>query len=235
MSALPEYRVRRSKRAKYIAFTVQASGMVEIRLPMGVAESMAEVVMRDHQEEIMVRIAQMRLKHDEHGKPPALILPDTLHLPCLNQDIPIQRIAGEDNAWQWDGTKLQVWYQQEAHIPIILRAYLKDKGKQTLPPLLAGIAQEMQEDYQSVRIKWQKTRWGSCSSQRRINLNAKLLLLPTELVRHVMIHELAHLKHLNHSSAFWQHVANFDPEYQDLRQALRDWEQQAPSWLWMSL
>jgi len=229
MMALPDYRVRVSKRAKYIALRVLASGVVEVRLPVGVPEHEAERLVRKHQKDIEQTLQEIRQR--PKMKPKAMELPEYLDFPCIQQRIAIQTNAGADNTWQWDEGVLHVTHQQTAYIPAIVRDYIKHKAKHALPPILAQYAEEMQESYKSVRIKWQKTRWGSCSAQRCINLNAKLLLLPTPLVRHVMVHELAHLQHLNHSSEFWQHVACFDDDYQRLRQDLRTWERDMPRWL----
>jgi len=60
--------------------------------------------------------------------------------------------------------------------------------------------------YNKVFIRNQKTRWGSCSYKRNISLNYKITLLPPELMDYVMLHELTHLKHFNHSRHFWEEM-----------------------------
>jgi predicted metal-dependent hydrolase len=64
-------------------------------------------------------------------------------------------------------------------------------------------------------IRMQKSRWGSCSSAGNLNLNLKLYALPAHLMDYVVVHELAHLKVLNHSPAFWSEVAAYYPEYEN--------------------
>jgi len=64
-----------------------------------------------------------------------------------------------------------------------------------------------------VRIKEQKSRWGSCSTKGNLNLNWRLLLAPQEVLDYVVVHELAHLKIMNHSSDFWKYVAEILPDY----------------------
>ena len=65
---------------------------------------------------------------------------------------------------------------------------------------------------------------GSCSRRRTISLNARLLLIPPDMVRYVFVHELAHTRHMNHSREFWQAVAIHVPDYRDrVRELKRLW------------
>ncbi|SIO08849.1 hypothetical protein SAMN05443662_1415 [Sulfurivirga caldicuralii] len=68
-----------------------------------------------------------------------------------------------------------------------------------------------------------KSRWGSCSSRGRVAFALNLAQVPKPLVDYVIVHELAHLHEMNHSSRFWAHVAAQLPDYQTLRTQLRDW------------
>lgn len=72
-----------------------------------------------------------------------------------------------------------------------------------------------------VFIKHQKTRWGSCSNRGNINLNAKLIFLRQELRDYVIIHELCHLRHMNHSKNFWGEVQKYVPHAKSLQQEIR--------------
>jgi predicted metal-dependent hydrolase len=73
----------------------------------------------------------------------------------------------------------------------------------------------------SIRIKNQKTRWGSCSRQGNLNFSYRLALIPEDFARYIVIHELCHLKELNHSSRFWQLVSQACPDYLTKRKQLR--------------
>ncbi|HCC84166.1 MAG TPA: hypothetical protein DEP87_00555 [Candidatus Pacebacteria bacterium] len=75
------------------------------------------------------------------------------------------------------------------------------------------LATQMETTYARVTLRAQQTRWGSCSSQGNLNFNWKLVNFPPAIIDYVIIHELAHRTHLNHSQAFWTLVAKFDPAH----------------------
>ncbi len=72
-----------------------------------------------------------------------------------------------------------------------------------------------QEPIQNIRLKNNQSNWGSCSSKRNINLSSRLLFAPTEVLDYVIVHELAHLKEMNHSPRFWKIVYDVMPDYKE--------------------
>lgn len=76
-------------------------------------------------------------------------------------------------------------------------------------------------EYKRVSIKNQKTCWGSCSRKGNLNFNYKIINLPEELRDYIIVHELCHLRELNHSKRFWEIVANTVPDYKLLRNKLK--------------
>ena len=83
-------------------------------------------------------------------------------------------------------------------------------------------AEEMNCSFNQLRVKTLRSRWGSCSSLKNINFNWVLVMCPMSVLDYVVIHELAHLKHMNHSAAFWKHVERFCPNYQEQKNWLKD-------------
>jgi predicted metal-dependent hydrolase len=85
--------------------------------------------------------------------------------------------------------------------------------------------------YRRVQIRRQRTRWGSCSRQGTICLNACLLFQPPEVVDYLLLHELAHTRHMDHSRRFWALVARLAPDWRALDAALMSGWREVPAWM----
>lgn len=115
---------------------------------------------------------------------------------------------------------LQVWLPHEVPhterpeiIKLALVKWYKGQAQKVFKEKLDFYAKQMGVTYNEMRIKDQKTRWGSCSARGNINLNWRVLQAPDQVLNYLVIHELAHLKHLNHSLDFWHLVESYMPDY----------------------
>jgi predicted metal-dependent hydrolase len=101
------------------------------------------------------------------------------------------------------------------------RRVLRERARADLPARLLDLAAQHGMTVTGVSIRNQRTRWGSCGRDGRISLNWRLVLMPPAVRDYVLIHELMHLRRLDHSPAYWKLVAAACPGYREARQWLR--------------
>ena len=119
---------------------------------------------------------------------------------------------------QVEGAKPREHLSEEA-----TQAY-RSRAKRELPERLLQLAQQFGLRVSRVSVRNQQSRWGSCSPSGHICLNWRLVTMPDWIRDYVIIHELMHLKRLDHSPKFWKLVAAACPEYQDARAWLRRYQ-----------
>lgn len=112
-----------------------------------------------------------------------------------------------------------------------LSRWVGRQARRQLVPWLDDLSRETGLEYSGASIGNQRSRWGSCSPQGKISLNLKLLFLPDRVVRYVLVHELCHLVHMNHSQRFWARVRRHEPAWRELRKELGDSWQHMPAWV----
>ena len=95
-------------------------------------------------------------------------------------------------------------------------------AKDYFPKRAAYYSQFTGGSYNRITVRDQKTRWGSCSAKGTLSFNWRLMLAPPAILDYVVVHELCHLSHMNHSAAFWQKVESVYPDYRAARKWLKD-------------
>ena len=106
-------------------------------------------------------------------------------------------------------------------LSLSIKKWYKNKFKEIALPRVAYFANKHNLMVNQVRIKNQKTMWGSCSSKNNINLNYLLLMAPMGVIDYVIVHELVHTIHRNHSTDFWNSVESIMPEFQEHKRWLK--------------
>ena len=221
--------VRRSPRAKHVRLKVHHSGKVELVVPQRFDEGRLPAILDEH--ELWVQRTLRRLGRAP-AVPQAVTAPQWIHLPAIDGRWRLEYIAGAarrhgcrergEDTLRVDGGK--AW--QSA-----LCRWLARKGKEHLVPWLEQVSAELELPFSGVTLRGQKSRWGSCSARRHINLNYALLFLPPHCVRYLFVHELCHTIHLNHSPRYWALVESKEPDYRRLEKELRQSTGLVPAWL----
>jgi len=235
---LPSYTVRESQRAKHVSLRISAAGQLEVVIPPGFDRTKIPDIVRRKQtwiERATHRVQQNRSVSDpaEIGSPPGKIdlqaIAETWQITYHATPSPGVRAVEKKHL------HLEV-YGQTSNLALcrsVLRQWLIYKATTHLMPQLRKISQTVKLSFQRASVRQQKTLWGSCSSQKNISLNSKLLFLPEDMVRYVMIHELCHTIHMNHSADFWTLVSQHEPHYKQLDKDLNQARQWVPLWVEM--
>ncbi|EHQ88575.1 M48 family metallopeptidase [Desulfosporosinus youngiae] len=219
------YEERRSARYRRVTLTI-LEDRLRITAPKNVSAKQLKELLLTKQEWIL----KSWLKNQDRQKPPAEYHDGQQFLyQGENLELRIQRHKRKMLRVSPEGQVLRVYIPEDlpvqAWVPNIqaaLISWYKDQARKVLQDKLDKQAKRMEVTFQTFRLKAQKTRWGSCSSKRNINLNWRIIMAPDEVIDYVIIHELAHLTYLNHSVQFWERVAQFMPEYKQWRKWLKD-------------
>lgn len=135
------------------------------------------------------------------------------------------------------GKKAGVWLEDtclcvrgtepgSGEVPALLRSWYRERAAEMFCARVAFYAPLLQVAPGALRVKEQKSRWGSCSGKGNLNFNWKLIMAPPEVLDYVVVHELCHLIHMNHSRVFWQQVERIMPDYDRCRRWLKEHGQQ---------
>src|ERR1700683_4992539 len=161
--------------------------------------------------------------------------PEALALTAIGEEWRCTRVAvpGAVRLRELPGRELQLSGRLEdrSRLRLVLVNWLVEHARQQLEPLLRALAAQMAVVPARLQVRCQRSRWGSCSRRRTISLNVCLLFQRPEVLRYLIIHELAHLRYMNHSARFWTEVARYQPDWKALdRELLQGWRR-APSWM----
>ena len=224
-----QYSVRRSSRARYMRINARRDKGIEVVIPKRMPLSCVAPFVQQHRHWIAAQVERLGL-----DRPVAL--PAAICLAAVREHWSVEYRFGRSRSWQC--LEVSVHHLQirgpvedvEACL-CVLHRWLRKQARRFLPALLDEISRRCGLDYQRVSIRSQKSRWGSCSSKGCISLNDRLMLLPFELVEYVLIHELCHTRHLNHSPEFWALVASYQPDYRYLDKQLGRVQSELPGWV----
>ena len=208
--------IRRSQR-KTIALIIREDGSLEVRAPLRMTDAQIMEFVQSKQAWVRQRQTAVRSAVPVHAYLAGeefLFLGKTYPLQYVEkQRTMVQfsgksidlRINGQPDAAEW----IEGWYRLQA------REYLTDR--------LAHYSRVCGFSYKSLRINGARTRWGSCNAQRKnLNFTWRLMMTPPEIVDYVVVHELCHLQHPNHSPEFWKEVGRILPDYKQRRKWLKE-------------
>jgi predicted metal-dependent hydrolase len=234
---IPNYTVIENARSKHVRFRVSVADGLVVVVPVGFDRAHIPQLLEGKKS--WLERALRQVEEQRRVMPSQDTVPTRIELPTLDQNWKLEWVQTADPEISVVELPLFVLkisgpidvpgaWQSE------LRQWLMTQARQSLVPWVNDLSQDLGIPIKRVSIRCQKTRWGSYSSNRTISLNAQLLMIPRRLAQYVLIHELCHAVHLNHSAQFWQLVRQWEPEADRLRSELRTAGKHVPGWVRVS-
>jgi hypothetical protein len=214
-----QYQLKRSKKAKKITIRVEAPDQVRVTAPRFTSKTIIDKFVNQQQNWILKQF-KIQIKQQE-----TIESKNHIHIfgkkftknyqfdPTLSTGVFIQNSQVLLNFPNNFNTRL---IQKE------LNLFLKKSSLTYFKKRVPKLANKMNVEYKKLIFRQQKTRWGSCSSRKTLSFNWRLVHYAPKLIDYVIIHELAHLKHPNHSAQFWAFVGKYNPQYKQHRRQLKE-------------
>ncbi len=208
-----EYRLIRSRR-KTLALEVERDGSLTVRAPLRLSVTAIENFLREKEDWIYRHRAKAALQVDRY---PPISIREGTRIPYLGGALTL-RLA-ESGKPERRG---EVLFLPEEGGEAALKRWLIQEAGDLLTERVEVYAGKMGVAPSGLRMSGARRRWGSCTGRNSLNLAWRLIFCAPDAVDYVVVHELAHITHKNHSAAFWKRVEEILPDYQERRAWLRE-------------
>lgn len=220
-----QYLLTRSSR-KTVGITIEKGGTVKVTSPLRVSEAYINELLQKKSNWILKKLSEIELRAGKTIKNKVFEAGERFYY--QGKEYKLKVVVSNDKIN--DKVKLEDEYIVLAlpksieadKVKNILKLWYIDQFKLLIQEKVKYYSLIIGVNPQRITIREQKTRWGSCSTKGNINLNWKLIMAPIEMLDYVVIHELCHLREMNHSRDFWMHVEKFFPQHKKCRAWLKE-------------
>ena len=224
--------IRESARARRLSIKVFPRGQVEVIVPRRTRAGEVAAFVAENREWITRTRQAFAVEH----VPEPFRLPLTVQLPATGRVFAVRYRPDPSLRavnFRVNGSALTLSGNTDDPEQCVraLRRWLAGVARREFEPRLQALSGVTGISYQKMQVRAQRTCWGSRSSSGTVSLNLCLLFQRPEVVRYLMIHELCHGRHMNHSRQFWKLVGQFEPRYRRLDKELGEGWKSVPSWL----
>jgi predicted metal-dependent hydrolase len=226
-----EYTLRRSTR-RSIGFMIDDDGL-RVTAPKRISIAEVDNAIRTKQAWILSKLHERRERRAARLEKPPVEWVDGATLPYLGGEIVLRLLVGGRNRSSYNPATRELSMvlvpgATELLLKERVRAWLQLEARQLFEQRLDLYAARLGVRYHSFALSSAGTRWGSCTVDRKIRLNWRLVHFSLPLIDYVVAHELSHLLEMNHSARFWDTVGTIYPEYEEAKQLLRKRAQELP-------
>ena len=203
----------RSPKRKSVGIQVLPNAQVKVSVPTFFPKFMVTHILKEKED--WIRLAQQRMLARQ-----ASTLTEGYYL-YLGKEYQLELHPGQKELVSVSGDKILVATPNKKFVNTYLMSWYKQEARRIIAQRVTYYAKIADLSFKSVAITTAETRWGSCSSNRTLNFNWKLIMAPLAVIDYVVAHELAHLTEMNHSRDFWERVRKMYPLYREYRTWLR--------------
>jgi len=227
------FAVRESARARRLTVRVYPGGRVTVTVPRGTGPAAVQAFVARHRAWIDGKVAQ----YTTETPADAGALPARIELAATGDEWTVHYRPALRTSWRVTADRvLEVRHPPDRPLEAqrALVGWLTAEARRSIEPWLAALAGEGGFVYVGVQWRRQRTRWGSCSRRGTLSFNLALLFQPPDVARYLMIHELCHTCHMNHSKRYWSLVERHEPDWRRLDRELALGWQWVPSWMYVA-
>ena len=210
-------RIIRSKR-RTVALIVEHDGSITVRAPMRLPEKAIWEFVEEHRQWVEKKKAELLAVIPTQSKK---YQPGETFL-YLGREYSLEVVAGQNKKLILDDC-FKIAESALKNAELVFQNWYRHQAKQWIVERAKHLAANHQLHYEQIRITSARTRWGSCSARNTLNFSWRLMLTAPEVVDYVIIHELAHTIHHNHSKRFWGLMEKMMPDYQKFRKRLKEY------------
>jgi predicted metal-dependent hydrolase len=214
-------RLIRSKR-RTIALIIERDGSVTVRAPSKMSAQTIDEFVEKHGKWVEKKQAELQPMVPEQ---PRKYQPGEQFL-YLGQAYPLELIRAAKQKLILDGS-FKLAETEQSNAQTIFRNWYRSQAARLIGERVAYFANQFGLDVDNIRITSARTRWGSCSAKGRLSFSWRLLMTPPGVIDYVVVHELAHTVHHNHSKRFWKLVEKWMPDYKERRKQLKRYGQES--------
>lgn len=212
---------RRSAQARMVRIRVSEDGSVRASLPKRAPLYLVIELINSSRAEIRQLVAAQKAKRVMYTDGMTIGRSHRLEIHYVDSEAPRGSVRGQTVSVSLPDSYIHQPDLTQRYISGHVKKALRREAVAYLPRRLSYLADTYGFTYERERFGNQSGRWGSCSSSGTISLNVALMNLPHELIDYVLIHELSHTRHMNHSPAFWNVVESCMPQYKQHRKLLK--------------
>ncbi len=211
------YSVRTSERARYPRIDVNLSG-IEVVVPDGM-DLDPEAFLAEKQEWLLEKDAEMQQYRDEV---PDRTFEDGATLPFQGKEHMICVTGVNDHVVRDSLILLDRDAVERSTIKDEVEDLYRETARDRIHRIIDRYRLRVDGDPNTVYIRNQQTRWGSCSSKNNLNFNWRLIMAPPRILEYIVVHELVHLEHHDHSDAFWDRLTTLCPHADESQEWLKE-------------